>query len=196
MSPSARKSRRPTRCRANWSASRWRFVQAHAVYVPLGHRAGDGLDLGGEGEVEQMPMREALDLLKPSAGRRERAQDRAERQIRHGGARPLRHRARPASTIPASCPMRSTPAAPSICRSSLPARSSATPASPQKEIMGSGRAAVDLRARAGRPRHRICRRGGRYRPAALARAEAAADRRACRPPSTRPWSGRSRRCSR
>ncbi len=36
-----------------------------AAYVPLGHRAGDELDLGGDGRVEQMPMRTALDLLKP-----------------------------------------------------------------------------------------------------------------------------------
>jgi DNA polymerase I len=36
-----------------------------AVYVPLGHRVSDGLDLGGEGEVKQMKTREALDLLKP-----------------------------------------------------------------------------------------------------------------------------------
>ena len=64
-----------------------------AVYIPLGHRVSDGLDLGGEGEVKQMKMREALDLLEASAGRRDRAQDRAERQVRHGGARPLRHRA-------------------------------------------------------------------------------------------------------
>ena len=36
-----------------------------AAYVPLSHRASDGLDLGGEGEVKQMTMRDALDLLKP-----------------------------------------------------------------------------------------------------------------------------------
>jgi DNA polymerase I len=36
-----------------------------AAYVPLGHRAGDGLDLGDYGRIEQMPIREALDLLKP-----------------------------------------------------------------------------------------------------------------------------------
>jgi DNA polymerase-1 len=36
----------------------------HAAYVPLSHRAGDGLDLGGD-TIAQIPMREALDLLKP-----------------------------------------------------------------------------------------------------------------------------------
>ena len=36
-----------------------------AAYVPLAHRESDGLDLGGDGEVKQIPMREALDLLKP-----------------------------------------------------------------------------------------------------------------------------------
>jgi DNA polymerase-1 len=36
----------------------------HAAYVPLAHRASDGLDLSGD-TVAQIPMREALDLLKP-----------------------------------------------------------------------------------------------------------------------------------
>jgi DNA polymerase-1 len=36
-----------------------------AAYVPFGHRASDGLDLGGEGTLKQIDMREALDLLKP-----------------------------------------------------------------------------------------------------------------------------------
>ncbi|HSD91659.1 MAG TPA: DNA polymerase I [Methyloceanibacter sp.] len=40
------------------------LVPGHAAYVPLAHRAGDGLDLGGE-QIPQIPMREALDLLKP-----------------------------------------------------------------------------------------------------------------------------------
>jgi DNA polymerase-1 len=35
-----------------------------AAYVPLAHRASDGLDLGGEGEPKQIAMREAIDLLK------------------------------------------------------------------------------------------------------------------------------------
>ena len=40
------------------------IVPGHAAYVPLAHRAGDGLDLGGD-TIAQIPMREALDLLKP-----------------------------------------------------------------------------------------------------------------------------------
>ena len=40
------------------------LVPGHAAYVPLAHRAGDGLDLGGDA-IAQIPMREALDLLKP-----------------------------------------------------------------------------------------------------------------------------------
>jgi len=36
-----------------------------AFYVPLAHRASDGLDLGGEGEIKQISIREARDLLKP-----------------------------------------------------------------------------------------------------------------------------------
>ncbi len=40
------------------------ILPGHAAYVPLAHRAGDGLDLGGD-TIAQIPMREALDLLKP-----------------------------------------------------------------------------------------------------------------------------------
>jgi DNA polymerase-1 len=40
------------------------LVPGRAAYVPLAHRAGDGLDLGGE-TIPQIPLREALDLLKP-----------------------------------------------------------------------------------------------------------------------------------
>jgi DNA polymerase-1 len=40
------------------------LVPGHAAYVPLAHRASDGLDLDGE-TIAQIPMREALDLLKP-----------------------------------------------------------------------------------------------------------------------------------
>jgi len=41
------------------------LVPGHAAYVPLMHRAGDGLDLGGDA-IAQIPMRAALDLLKPT----------------------------------------------------------------------------------------------------------------------------------
>ncbi len=41
------------------------LVPGHAAYVPLAHRAGDGLDLGGDESIAQIPMRAALDLLKP-----------------------------------------------------------------------------------------------------------------------------------
>jgi len=43
------------------------LVPGHATYVPLAHRASDGLDLSGE-TIAQLPMREALDLLKPVLG--------------------------------------------------------------------------------------------------------------------------------
>ena len=33
------------------------LVPGHAAYVPLAHRASDGLDLGGAGVIEQMGMR-------------------------------------------------------------------------------------------------------------------------------------------
>ena len=41
------------------------LIPGHAAYVPLGHRAGDGLDFGGEGRIDQMDFRAGLDLLKP-----------------------------------------------------------------------------------------------------------------------------------
>jgi DNA polymerase-1 len=41
------------------------LVPGHAAYVPLAHRVSEGLDLGGAGVIEQMGMRQALDLLKP-----------------------------------------------------------------------------------------------------------------------------------
>jgi DNA polymerase-1 len=40
------------------------LVPGHGAYVPLAHRPSDGLDLGGE-VIAQIPIREALDLLKP-----------------------------------------------------------------------------------------------------------------------------------
>ena len=40
------------------------LVPGHAAYVPLTHRAGDGLDLGGDA-IPQIAPRQALDLLKP-----------------------------------------------------------------------------------------------------------------------------------
>jgi len=41
------------------------LIPGHAAYVPLGHSAGDELDLGGETAAPQIPLRDALDLLKP-----------------------------------------------------------------------------------------------------------------------------------
>jgi DNA polymerase I len=40
------------------------ITPGHAAYVPVAHRASDGLDLGGD-TIKQISMREALDLLKP-----------------------------------------------------------------------------------------------------------------------------------
>ena len=99
-----------------------------AVYIPLGHRVGDGLDLGGEGEVKQMTMREALDLLKPLL------EDESVLKIVQNAKFDMVVLARYGIALtgfddPCSCPMRSTPDAPSTCQSSLQARCSATPAS-------------------------------------------------------------------
>ena len=40
------------------------IVPGHAAYIPLAHRASEGLDLGGS-DIAQMKLRAALDLLKP-----------------------------------------------------------------------------------------------------------------------------------
>ena len=101
------------------------------LYVPLAHRAGEGLDLGGEAAVPQIRCATALDLLKPLL------EDESVLKIVQNAKFDMVALSRygialKASTIPASCPMRSMQAAPSICPSSLPALSSATPASPRK----------------------------------------------------------------
>ncbi|MGK2923561.1 MAG: DNA polymerase I, partial [Methyloceanibacter sp.] len=41
------------------------LIPGHAAYVPLGHSAGDELGLGGETVIAQIPLREALAMLKP-----------------------------------------------------------------------------------------------------------------------------------
>ena len=76
------------------------------------------------------------------------------------------------STIPASCPTRSMPAAPSICRTSLPASLLGHTCLTEKEVMGTGNNRDCLRPGGGGARHRICRRGDRCRLAALADPEA------------------------
>ena len=35
-----------------------------ACYIPLAHRAGDGLDLSGIGQIEQLPLEQAIPRLK------------------------------------------------------------------------------------------------------------------------------------
>jgi DNA polymerase I len=40
------------------------ITPGHAAYIPIAHRASDGLDLGGD-TIKKISMREALDLLKP-----------------------------------------------------------------------------------------------------------------------------------
>ena len=68
------------------------LVPGHAAYVPLAHRAGDGLDLGGDGHRANSHARGARPAEAHPRGRGG-AEDRAERQVRHGGAGALRHRA-------------------------------------------------------------------------------------------------------
>ena len=51
-------------CRLISSASRCALAPGKACYVPLQHRSGDGLDLEGVGEIKQIPLRDALAVLK------------------------------------------------------------------------------------------------------------------------------------
>ena len=64
-----------------------------ACYVPLGHRAGSGFDFS-DGVLQQVPLREALDLLKPLL--EDPATLKIGQNLKYDCARsaPLRHRAR------------------------------------------------------------------------------------------------------
>ena len=166
----------------------------HAAYVPLGHRASDGLDLGGEGEIEQMKLREALDLLKPLL------EDPAVLKIvqnakfdmvvlsRYGIAltgiddpclMSYALDAGRAEHLPeqlAGAPARPIPASPrrrSWARAAPRSASTACPVARATEFAGE-EADIGLRLWLV------------LKPRLVGRA--------CRPPSTRPWSGRSRRC--
>ena len=163
-----------------------------AAYIPLAHRAADELDLGGE-EGPRIQLREALDLLKPLL------EDPAVLKIVQNAKFDMVVLARYGIALTGfDDPCLMSYALDAGRAEHLPEQLAGTLLSytclTHKEIVGTGRAAVTFDRVAVGPRHRVCRRGGRYRPQALAGAEAEARRRARRPPSTRPWSGRSRRC--
>ena len=147
------------------------LVPGHAAYVPLAHRASDGLDLGGE-TVAQIPMREALDLLKPIL------EDASVLKIVQNAKFDMVALARygiALQTIDDPCLISYALDAgraehlPGQLAGNLLGYTCLT----EKDVVGSGRAAGQLRPRAHRRASRICRRGDRYRPAALARAQAA-----------------------
>ena len=150
-----------------------------AVYIPLGHRVSDGLDLGGEGEVKQMKTREALDLLKPLL------EDESVLKIVQNAKFDMVVLARYGIALTGfDDPCLMSYALDAGRAEHLPeqlagALLSYTCLTPEGDH-GHRPRRRDLRARARRPRHRICRRGGGHWPQALARAEAEADRRACR----------------
>ncbi len=154
------------------------IVPGHAAYVPLAHRSAEGLDLGGDGETPADQDARRARCAEAAARRRERAQDRAERQVRHGGAVPLRHlaprhRRSVSDVLRARCRPRRA--------SARAARGHAVkPYLPHAE-RGDGKRQVHSEPRAcpGGARGRICGRRGGYRLEAVARAEAAACGRAC-----------------
>ena len=63
--PSTRRRPASTPCRPSSSASPWPWRPGRACYVPLGHRAGSGSFDFGDGNPKQVPVREALAVLKP-----------------------------------------------------------------------------------------------------------------------------------
>ena len=134
----------------------------HAAYVPLAHRASRRDSISPATRSAQIPMRQALGPAEADPRRRERPQDRAERQVRHGGARPLRHRARDdrrslSHLLRAGRRPRRASARP-------PRRQSARPYLPHRERSDRNRPrSVEIRPRGLAARHRICRRGDRYR---------------------------------
>ncbi len=53
-------------CQANLVGFSLATAPGRACYVPVGHRAGGGgLDFGDGGDLDQMPLRDALEVLKP-----------------------------------------------------------------------------------------------------------------------------------
>ena len=103
-----------------------------ACYVPLGHRVGAGSFDFGDGDLKQVPIREALAAAEAAAGGRLDPQDRAEPQVRLPRAAPARHRRWPRSTTPCCSPTRSTAAAASTAWTRWPSATWGTPASPSR----------------------------------------------------------------
>ena len=101
-----------------------------ACYVPLGHRVGAGSFDFGDGDLKQVPIREALAAAEAAAGGRLDPEDRAEPQIRLPGAAPARHRAGPARRHACCSPTRSMAAAASTAWTRWPSGTWGTPASP------------------------------------------------------------------
>ena len=66
MSPSTPKPRRLMPCRRTSSVCRCQPKPGKACYVPLAHVDGEGDLLGGGGLLpDQIPLKEALEVLKP-----------------------------------------------------------------------------------------------------------------------------------
>ncbi len=137
------------------------LVPGHAAYVPLAHRASDGLDLSGD-TIAQIPMRAALDLLKPIL------EDASVLKIVQNTKFDMVALARygiALDTIDDPCLMSYALDAgraehlPEQLAGSLLGHTCLT----EKEVVGTGRRAVSFDRVRVAARHRICRRGDRYR---------------------------------
>ncbi len=165
-----------------------------ACYVPLGHRVGAAAAFDfGEGELTQVPIAEALAVLKPlledpavlKIGQNLKYDCLVLRAARHRSGAARRHHA---DVLRA----RRRP------RAARHGRAVRAPSQARLHALHAGAGAragrqevrQDLRAGAARQGHRVCRRGCRRHAAPVDGAEAAAGGRAHDRPSTRRWSGR------
>ncbi len=164
-----------------------------ACYIPVGHCEADGLALEAAAALDQIPLDDVDRPPQADARGPVGPQGGAERQIRPRRPLALRHRRRAdrghhADLLCAG----GRPAQPRHGRAVGPV---AGPPADQLQTGGRDRqGAEELQAHRPGPGHLLRRRGRRRHPAPLRPAAARGWRaRACSP-STRPWSGRCRRC--
>ena len=152
-----------------------------ACYIPLGHTAagadGETLDFDAGTAPEQIPLEQALEILRPAAGRPGGAEDRSEPEVRSGGAAPLRRRSH-ADRRHHAAVLRAGG------RPARPWHGRAVEAAPRPHadpLQGGLRrrqVADHLRPGAAGARHRLRRRGRRRHPAPARAVQAAARGRA------------------
>jgi DNA polymerase I len=137
-----------------------------ACYVPLAHRAAEGLDFGGN-TLPQLPMRCGARSPQADAGGPRDPEDRPQHEVRSAAVRPPRHRRRPDRRHPPHLLCgRIRPHRPQHGRSV----GEASRASPDLVQGGGGQRAIGrhLRSRAHRAGHALCGRRRRRHAAPVA----------------------------